>query len=175
MSIHESQAERRPSRIFTREIRIEEYSSFEELPEDERLLLQSAREALPMAHSPYSDFMVAAALQLNDGEIITGNNVENAAYGDTICAERSALVKANSMGRKRDINKIAVIGTGGNFDTESPVTPCGSCRQVMNEFEQLSGKPFTIIMSGAKGPIYRMEGIESLLPFGFGPKDLGLA
>ena len=118
---------------------------------------------MEQAYSPYSDFKVGAALGMSNGDIIIGSNQENAAYGSTICAERSALVAAGSLGRKNDIRKIAVIGTGRNFQTESPVTPCGACRQVIKEYEDLSGEPLVILLSGEKGVIHRFVGIESLV------------
>ncbi|QQG47325.1 MAG: cytidine deaminase [Candidatus Woesebacteria bacterium] len=153
-------------------IDFEKFDSIEELPQDEQLLITSAREAMNNAHSPYSHFTVGAALGMKNGDIVIGSNQENAAYGSTICAERSALVAAGSLGRKEDIRKLAVIGTSKDFQTSAPVTPCGACRQVIKEYEDLSGEPLVILITGETGPIHRFVGIESLLPFAFGPKDL---
>lgn len=153
-------------------INFEKFDSIEELSIDEQTLLTSAREAMANAYSPYSNFVVGAALGLKNGEVIIGSNQENAAYGSTICAERSALVAAGSLGHKDDIQKIAVIGTSREFQTTEPVTPCGACRQVIKEYEDLSGQELVILLSGENGPIRRFVGIESLLPFAFGPKDL---
>lgn len=153
-------------------ITFEKFDSIEELPLDEKSLIISAKEAMTHAHSPYSHFTVGAALQLKNGDIIIGSNQENAAYGSTICAERSALVAAGSQGRKQDIRKLAVIGTSKNFQTNNPIMPCGACRQVIKEYEDLSSEPLVILSTGETGQIYRFVGIESILPFAFGPKDL---
>ena len=155
-------------------IQYEIFKSPEDLPEDEKELLEAARQAMETAHSPYSQFKVGAAVRLVDGTIVTGSNQENASYGLTNCAERSALFAVGSLGRKNEVWEIALIGTGRNFETIQPITPCGACRQVIKEYEDLAGKPLIILTSGAKGPIFRFTGIDSLLPLGFGPKDLNL-
>ena len=95
---------------------------------DEQALLQSARTARLNAHAPYSHFLVGAALLTEDGQVITGCNVENATYGLTVCAERVALFKAISEGHRR-FRCIAVVA-----DTEAPTPPCGACRQLLWEF-----------------------------------------
>ena len=91
-------------------------------------LIRIAEEAKRNAYAPYSRFSVGAALECRDGSVITGCNVENAAYGCTICAERTALVKAISEG-KREFKRMAIIGS-----TDEYCVPCGSCRQVLSEF-----------------------------------------
>lgn len=156
------------------EVQYDIFQSPDDLPEGERNLLEQAVLAMQNAHSPYSDFMVGAAVELEDGTVVTGSNQENASYGLTICAERSTLATIGSMGRHKDVRTIAVVGTGRTFNTTEPVTPCGACRQFIKEFEDLSGRPLTIITSGKEGQIYRFQGIDNLLPFGFGPKDLNL-
>ena len=95
---------------------------------NDRELLRIAKEASLNAYVPYSGFPVGAALECADGTVFTGCNVENAAYGDTICAERTAVVKAVSEGH-RDFVRIAVYGEGKGY-----CMPCGSCRQVLSEF-----------------------------------------
>ena len=92
-------------------------------------LLNEAAKASEMSYSPYSHFSVGAALLCSDGEIVTAANVENRSYGLTICAERSAIVKANSMG-KRDFKALAIYCGMADY----PVSPCGACRQVISEF-----------------------------------------
>src|SRR5438105_1972120 len=94
----------------------------------ERKALEEASEAMEGAYNPYSRYYVGAALYSADGKIVSGSNVENAAY-TSICAERSAVVRANAMGL-RLFQGIAVISRGEDFDTEEVVTPCGFCRQV---------------------------------------------
>lgn len=158
----------------TFEVTYDVFSSFEELESADRALLEKAKDAMKTSYSPYSDFMVGCAIELNDGTIVTGSNQENAAYSPTICAERSALMTLASQNRQKDVRKIAVMGTGRTFETSAPVTPCGVCRQVIKEFEDIGKTPIVFLMSGAKGDVYRITGIDSLLPFGFGPKDLNL-
>jgi cytidine deaminase len=156
------------------QVRYEIYTSPEGLLPDERELLTQARAAMEYAYAPYSNFHVGAALRLKDGNIIIGSNQENASYGLTICAERTALVTAGSHGHGDQIVGIAIIGTGRDHSTTEPVLPCGACRQWLNEAEQRAGNPITIIVSGNEGDIWKFDGITPLLPFGFGPRDLGL-
>lgn len=166
-----------PSEIITLTTTIEQIPSIEGLPLDEQELLRLAYKARETAYAPYSHFKVGAALLLSDGTVVGGSNVENASYPLTICAERSAIATANALGKVKDIQKIAVMGSADLRVNEDPVTPCGACRQVINEFEQYSPAPYIIIMSGTEGksPIWRVNGIAELLQKGFGPKDLGLA
>ena len=136
-------------------------------------LLHSAAEVMEKAYNPYSHFYVGAALLSKEGEIITGANVENAAYGSTICAERAAILKANSLG-VRSFDKIAIIGRGEDFDTTEVTAPCGSCRQMLYESAQISETDLEFIMSTTKGDKIVIATIQELLPLGFGPKDLGI-
>ena len=102
---------------------------------------------------------------LDDGEIILGNNQENKAFPSGTCAERTALFFAGSLGK---IRKIAVSAKSLTKPVNVPVTPCGACRQVMLEYEQMAGIPFIVLMQGETGPVLRVEGVaSSLLPFGF--------
>ncbi|XMB66484.1 cytidine deaminase [Mycoplasmatota bacterium zrk1] len=127
-------------------------------------LIEEAIVASKNAYTPYSKFNVGAAVELTNGKIITGVNVENASYGLTNCAERSALFSVYSLGYKQgDIKAMAVVA-----DTEGPCSPCGACRQVMNE---LLPKSCEIYLSNFKGDIKRTT-INELLPFSFGPDDL---
>lgn len=146
---------------------------YKDLDKIQKELLDAADKVSSNSHSPYSHFHVGAALLTSDGETITGTNFENAAYGSTICAERAAILRANSKGRK-DFSKIAIIGRGKDFDTEDPVSPCGACRQVILEMSQLSGANIEVIMSNSKKDKIIISTINELLPLGFGPKNLGL-
>ena len=119
-------------------------------------LCQKAMEMLDMAYVPYSHFPVGAALECSDGTVFTGCNVENAAYGSTICAERTAIVKAVSEGR-RDFVRIAIAGKSKDF-----CVPCGSCRQVMMEF---SPEMEVICLNGAGES--KSFALRELLPYGF--------
>lgn len=140
-------------------------------------LIEAARAAAAHAHAPYSHFGVGAALRLTDGQVITGCNFENASYGLSLCAETVALATANSAGRLRDVAEVAVVGgalDGGRISGTSPVTPCGRCRQVLNEAAQLGGRDLVIHCAGAEGEDVLTLRLSELLPHAFGPADLGL-
>ena len=124
-------------------------------------LVQLAKEAMMKAYAPYSGYFVGAALLTKRGEVYTGCNIENAAFGPTNCAERTAFFKAVSEG-ERDFAAIAVVGgKGGEITGIFP--PCGVCRQVMQEF---CGPDFLIHMGGKDSEI-RTITLKELLPFGF--------
>ena len=149
-------------------ISYEVFDNAGELPADEANLLARAETAAEGAYAPFSEFNVGCAIELKEGEIMTGNNQENLAYPSGLCAERVTLFFANASGKGKDIRKIAVRAFSKNVDVNVPVTPCGACRQVMLEYERMAGRPFIVLMQGAKGKILRVSGVEnSLLPFGF--------
>jgi cytidine deaminase len=122
---------------------------------DERALVERAREAARFTWSPYSRFPVGAALLCRDGSIVTGANVENRSYGLAICAERSALVAAVSLGR-REFTAVAVVCPGSKV----PVSPCGACRQVLSEF---CAPSTPVYLAGSGSEIMRTT-IGDLLP-----------
>lgn len=117
----------------------------------DRDLLNMAREAAQNAYVPYSHFPVGAALECADGSVFTGCNVENAALGSTICAERTAIVKAVSEGRRKFV-RIAIYGEG-----ESYCMPCGACRQVMAEFAGSGDMEVLCTRSGGRYVSYRLS------------------
>jgi cytidine deaminase len=119
-------------------------------------LVEVAAQVRRNSYSPYSGFSVGAAVLTEDGRIFSGTNVENASYGATMCAERSAIFSAISAGAKR-IEAIAIIA-----DYPKPVPPCGMCRQVLSEV----GKGAQVVMANTVGA-RRIETIETLMPFGF--------
>lgn len=141
-------------------------------------LVAAARDAALNAHAPYSGFGVGAALLLEDGEIISGCNFENASYGLTLCAETVAIATANAQGKLRQIKEIAVIGgklIDGRITGTDPVRPCGRCRQVINEAGGLSGTDILVHCASADGSAVEHHKLSDLLPHAFGPADLGLA
>lgn len=127
-------------------------------------LLREARAATTKAYVPYSRFPVGAALLTADGTIVTGCNVENASYGLTVCAERTAVFAAVAAGA-REIQAIAVVAP--NTDA---VTPCGACRQVLNEFAPATGD-LNVVLERDGEP--EQTTLAALLPRAFGPRDLG--
>ena len=124
-------------------------------------LVNLAFTMLERAYVPYSHFPVGAALLCGDGAVFTGCNVENAAYGSCICAERTALVKAVSEGH-RDFVRLAVAGRGEDY-----CWPCGACRQMLCEF----APELTVLVARGDGDFVRTT-LSELLPHGFGPSSL---
>lgn len=141
-------------------------------------LVTAARAAMTNAYAPYSRFAVGAAVRLTDGTIVSGSNLENASYGLSLCAETVALAAVNAQGRLMDIEAIAVAGGAmapdGTISGAAIITPCGRCRQVMNEAEQVSGRTIAIHCAGAQGEAIEQHSIAELLPHAFGPINLGL-
>lgn len=125
-------------------------------------LILAAQEAREKAYAPYSGFKVGAALLASNGKVYTGCNIENAAFGHSICAERTAVFKAVSDGEKT-FAALAVVA-----DTEEPVSPCGACRQVLAEFSA----DMRVIMANTKGK-FVLSTVKQLLPYAFNQEDLG--
>ena len=128
-------------------------------------LIAAAREAARHSYSPYSNFAVGAALRFADGSVVTGANVENASYGLALCAETVAVGKAMADGIRGGLEAVAVTGPA-----EEPITPCGRCRQVLNELAQLGGTDPDILCVGAN-EVRRVK-LSELLPHAFGPASL---
>ncbi len=139
----------------------------EELDANDSLLMQIASKAAEDAYAPYSRFKVGAAVLLDNGEIITGNNQENPAYPSGLCAERVALFYAMSKFPGVGIRAVAITATSLIGVVDKPVPPCGACRQVMADFENRSGIPMRIIMRGQQGAVMICEGMNMLLPLSF--------
>ncbi len=144
------------------------------LTSDDRTLIAAARSAMAHAHAPYSRFAVGAALRLTDGTILTGSNFENASYGLSLCAETVAIAAANAQGRLRDIATIAV--TGGSMDGAGKdiITPCGRCRQIIREAQDMAGRPLSILCAAPQGEAVARHALDDLLPHAFGPGNLGI-
>lgn len=135
---------------------------------EKRELIQAALDAREFAYAPYSGFRVGAALLARDGRIFTGCNVENAAYGPSNCAERTAVFKAVSEGA-RDFTAIAVAGGPGEGAPESYTAPCGVCRQVLMEF---CAPEHFLVLLGRGDLTWKEYTLAELLPVSFSPKDL---
>lgn len=143
--------------------------SIELRPEAIRSLIGVCMEALEHSYAPYSHFHVAAALLCRDGSIYIGNNIENASYSATVCAERTAFFQAVKDGQ-REFDAIVVCGGAGG-KVEGRCAPCGVCRQVMREF--CNPHEFTVILPMNEEE-YKTYTLEQLLPESFGPENLGL-
>ena len=141
-------------------------------------LIEAARRAARNAYAPYSGFAVGAAVLLSDGSVTTGANFENASYGLSLCAETVALAGVNAQGRFRDVVAIAVVGGAIGDDGPTgtdPVTPCGRCRQILNEAAQLGERDIAVHCGAAEGETIVTHRLSDLLPAAFGPRDLGFA
>ena len=142
-----------------------------------RVLIDHALEAARNAHAPYSKFAVGAALLLEDGSIIPGTNFENASYGLSLCAETVALAAANVAGRLKDVVAIGIVGgsiTARGINGDTPIYPCGRCRQILNEAADLGKRDIIVYCASADGAVMRRHLLSELLPFAFGPGDLGI-
>lgn len=152
-------------------IEFTEFDSLDELEQLDQRLVFCARNASVRAYAPYSGFQVGAAVLLENGEIIDGNNQENAAYPNGLCAERVALFFAGSKFPEVPAKTIAISARNKSGRIMTPVKPCGSCRQVMIETENRYNTPLRVILDSAE-KIQIFEGADCLLPFSFKPDSL---
>ncbi|MGL4852992.1 MAG: cytidine deaminase [Phocaeicola sp.] len=140
--------------------------SYDELSLEEQALIDAAKEATKRSYAPYSRFSVGAAALLANGVMVTGSNQENAAYPSGTCAERTTLFYANSQYPDQAVKTLAVAAyTAGDF-LESPIPPCGACRQVLLETEKRYGSPMRVLLY-SKNEIYILQGVGALLPLSF--------
>lgn len=138
---------------------------------DRDTLIEAARLAATRAYAPYSNFHVGAALAFADGSVVTGANVENASYGMTLCAETVAVGKALSEDWRGQLEAVAVIGgKAGQVGAGDPVTPCGRCRQMLNEVASLGGND-PLVWCAGETEVLEMR-LSDLLPHAFGPGAL---
>ena len=146
-------------------------ANMEELDEKDRQLVEAAIEATKSSYAPYSHFNVGAAVRLENGVVIPGCNQENAAFGVTICAERTALFAAGAQYPDAKVEAIAIAARNADGLLDEPIPPCGTCRQAMVETEKRSGNKLHILLYGRKH-VYIIEGIGSLLPLTFSDEQL---
>lgn len=144
-----------------------EFDSIAELPTDALDLMQQAEQSRANAYAPYSKFRVGAAILLDNGKIIVGNNQENAAFPSGLCAERTALYHVGSNYPDARILKIAISAAADQGETNSPIPPCGNCRQSIAEYESKQKSPIEIYFTGKTGPVYKSDSLKDLLPFTF--------
>lgn len=155
-------------------IRIEinmQFCQMDELQAADQELVKAAIGALANSYARYSNFNVGAALRLANGDIVIGANQENAAFPSGLCAERSAIFAAQSNYPDQPIRMLAIAARSGGVLRDKPVSPCGSCRQVIIEMEDRYQQPIEILLYGKSG-IYRMHSIKDLLPFCFTDSDM---
>ena len=144
---------------------------YDELTPEQKMLTDQAKEATFRAYAPYSEFYVGAAAELANGEIVSGNNQENAAYPSGLCAERVTLFFANSKYPDVAVKRLAIAArTNGDFVQEC-VAPCGACRQVILETEDRGQEKMEILLCG-KDQVYIVDSIKDLLPLYFSKNEL---
>ncbi len=141
--------------------------TFPELDKNDQFLIEQAELASNDAFAPYSHFKVGAAVLMDNGEIVIGNNQENSAYPSGLCAERVALFSACSRFPDAKVIGIALTAQSESFKFDGLITPCGACRQVMAEYENKSKNKIRVIMKANNEKILIMEGVNNLLPFMF--------
>lgn len=146
---------------------LEVYDSETDLNPEVQDLMKQALAAREKSYSPYSKFKVGAALMLENGEVITGSNQENASYPAGLCAERTAIFYAGAKYPDVKILKIAITARSLNHVVEVPTPPCGSCRQAIAEYEVRQDRPIEIYFMGEKGKIVKSNSISDLLPLIF--------
>lgn len=144
-----------------------------ELSEEERQLMAEAKKARKNAYAPYSRFQVGAAVLMENGEVVIGNNQENASYPSGLCAERVAVFQAGAKYPRGVIKAIAINAASLKYTVKLPAAPCGNCRQSIAEYEQRQKSPITIILQGEEGVIYKCNSVADLLPLGFDNSFLG--
>ena len=143
------------------------YDSIDDLNDQIKALFNEAKLIRESAYSEYSKFSVGAAVLLENGKILCGSNQENSSYPSGLCAERTVLFYANSKYPNTKIKEIAIIAGSINKINENPVAPCGSCRQVISEFQTKQKSDIGLYFKGEKGKIIYTDSINNLLPFKF--------
>ncbi|TPV34223.1 cytidine deaminase [Paucihalobacter ruber] len=143
------------------------YTGLDELPNKVAQLFEKAREARGKAYAPYSNFTVGAAILLDNGEIITGSNQENASFPSGLCAERTAIYYAGAQFPSNLIKAMAIVAGSKNHKTTTPIPPCGACRQAIAEYEIKQNQPIEIYFMGEEGEIVKSNSLKNLLPLVF--------
>jgi cytidine deaminase len=143
------------------------YDSSSDLGEEDRLLFEAAQQATANAYAPYSGFNVGAAARLVNGEIIVGGNQENASFPAGLCAEGVVLAAASSRFPGTAITSMAITYYSPAIESNHPISPCGICRQSIQEHTTRTGTPISLIMGGRTGKTYIVNDASSLLPFAF--------
>ncbi len=144
-----------------------EFESLTELNEQDRDLMLRAVEARKDAYAPYSSFLVGAAVLLENGKVIIGNNQENAAYTSGLCAERVAVFHAGAKYPGVKIKSIAITAKSSSHLISRPAAPCGNCRQAISEYEFKQKAPIELLLMGEEGKIIKCHSLADILPLGF--------
>ena len=143
------------------------HNNLEELQEKDKMLMNAAVSARKRAYAPYSEFHVGASVLLGNGEIVEGNNQENASYPSGLCAERVAIFYAGSKYPGIKIKAIAISAASLNHEVDEPAAPCGNCRQSITEYEFRQKEPIRMLLMGETGSVIECNSLADLLPMGF--------
>lgn len=154
------------------EFSFEVYDSSAELSQEDLQLLSLAGDVTKHAYAPYSNFRVGAAAKLTNGKIVTGSNQENASFPVGICAERVLMSAASSLHPNTPIETMAVTYQSEVVKSDHPISPCGMCRQALQEFESRMKKPIRLILAGMEGKVYIIKSASQLLPLAFTSEEL---
>jgi cytidine deaminase len=154
------------------EFTYEVYDNSEELKEEDQWLLKEAREVTQMAYAPYSNFQVGAVAKLVNGEIVAGSNQENASFPVGLCAERVLLASISSLYPNVAVDTIAISYRSLNNASDHPISPCGICRQSLNEYETRMKHSIRLVLAGMQGEVYVIPNASILLPLAFSSDEL---
>jgi cytidine deaminase len=150
----------------------EQYDAISELPEKDRNLLMAAKKAAESAYAPYSNFHVGAAVLLENGVVVSGNNQENAAYPSGLCAERVAMFYAGAQYPGVPVKAVAITAFSPDFKITEPVGPCGACRQSMVEYENRYKTNIRVLLMDDNGKVIVTDTLKSYLPLLFSSENL---
>jgi cytidine deaminase len=151
----------------------EVYDSSSELDKNDAWLLNEARNVTSQAYAPYSNFNVGAVAKLVNGEIVAGSNQENASFPVGICAERVLLASISSLYPNTPIESMAISYQSEDVKSDHPISPCGMCRQALQEFEYRMKAPVRLILGGMEGKVFVIKSSGQLLPLAFTSEELG--
>lgn len=143
------------------------YPDVNSLHTNDKVLMNYAVEARQNAYAPYSNFYVGAAVLLENGEVVIGNNQENASYPSGLCAERVAIFQAGAKYPNIQIKAVAISATSKNYIVKEPAAPCGNCRQAMIEYEQKQKQPIRVLLMGEEGKVIEFNSLIDILPLAF--------
>jgi cytidine deaminase len=148
------------------------YENINEIDKEAQMLLFKAQESVLTAYAPYSNFKVGSAVLLSNGEVLIGSNQENAAYPSGMCAERVAFFAASANFPNVSVKRVAIVAKRAEESDLIEAFPCGSCRQVMSEYENKQDSAIEVIILGNQGKVIVLSSIEMLLPFKFSARSL---
>ncbi|MEY8021608.1 cytidine deaminase [Muriicola sp. SD30] len=144
------------------------FNSIAELSAEDAALIEQAQRAREDAYAPYSAFKVGAAVLLQNGQVVIGNNQENASFPSGLCAERVAVFQAGAQYPDIPILKVAIVAGSVKNSSSKPAAPCGNCRQSIFEYEKRYEQPIELLLMGTNGEVYKCSSIKDILPLAFG-------